>query len=103
PPACADLTSAKGTKQVFAGGKTAEGDYGESIAINDVTTSLAAPKPMVAIDFVWYPGGNWVTDSVGVYDQKLDLVTSIEPWGADSDIQQLADFNRSIVSAVDMT
>src|SRR5699024_189631 len=103
PPACADLASAKGTKQAFAGGKTAEGDYGESIAINDVTTSLATPKPMVAIDFVCYPGGNWVTDSVGVYDQKLNLVTSIEPWSEDSDFQQLADFNRSIVSAVDMT
>src|SRR5699024_4309542 len=96
PPACADLTMAEGAKQEFTDGKAAEGDCGESIAINDVTTSLAAPKPMVAIDFVCYPGGNWVTDSVGVYDQKLDLVTSIEPWGADSDVQQLADFNRSI-------
>ena len=103
PPACADLTMAEGAKQEFTDGKAAEGEYGSSIAINDVTTSLAAPKPMVAIDFVCYPGGNWVTDSVGVYDQKLDLVTSIEPWGADSDFQQLADFNRSIVSAVDMT
>ena len=103
PPACADLTMAEGAKQEFTDGKAAEGEYGESIAINDVTTSLAAPKPMVAIDFVCYPGGNWVTDSVGVYDQKLDLVTSIEPWGADSDVQQLADFNRSIISAVDMT
>lgn len=103
PPACADLTSGKEAKQDFADGKTAEGEYGESIAINDVTTSLATPKPMVAIDFVCYPGGNWVTDSVGVYDQKLDLVTSIEPWSADSGFQQLADFNRSIVSAIDMT
>ncbi|TGD08547.1 hypothetical protein [Brevibacterium sp. S111] len=103
PPACADLTMAEGAKQDFSDGKAAEGEYGESIAINDVTTSLAAPKPMVAIDFVCYPGGNWVTDSVGIYDQKLDLVTSIEPWSADSDVQKLADFNRSIVSAVDMT
>lgn len=103
PPACADLTVAEGAKQDFTDGKAAEGEYGSSVAINDVTTSLAAPKPMVAIDFVCYPGGNWVTDSVGVYDQKLDLVTSIEPWGADSDFQPLADFNRSIVSAVDMT
>jgi hypothetical protein len=103
PPACAEFTSAEGAKQDFTDGKAAEGEYGESIAINDVTTSLAAPKPMVSIDFVCYPGGNWVTDSVGVYDQKLDLVTSIEPWSADSDFQRLADFNRSIVSAVDMT
>ncbi|SDS98836.1 hypothetical protein SAMN04489751_3435 [Brevibacterium sandarakinum] len=103
PPACADLTMAEGAKQAFADGKTAEGDYGSSIAINDVTTSVATPKPMVAIDFVCYPGGNWVTDSVGVYDQKLNLVTSIEPWSEDSDFQQLADFNRSIVSAVDLT
>src|SRR5699024_11738212 len=90
PPACADLTMAEGGKQESTGGKAGEGEYGESMAINDVTTSLAAPKPMVAIDFVCYPGGNWVTDSVGVYDQKLGLVTSIEPWGADSDVQQLA-------------
>ena len=103
PPACADLTMAEGAKQAFADGKTAEGDYGSSIAINDVTTSVATPKPMVAIDFVCYPGGNWVTDSVGVYDQKLNLVTSIEPWSEDSDFQQLADFNRSIVSAIDLT
>ncbi|MGO3279753.1 MAG: hypothetical protein ACTILB_09550, partial [Brevibacterium aurantiacum] len=101
--ACADLTMAEGAKQAFADGKTAEGDYGSSIAINDVTTSVATPKPMVAIDFVCYPGGNWVTDSVGVYDQKLNLVTSIEPWSEDSDFQQLADFNRSIVSAIDLT
>jgi hypothetical protein len=92
PPACADLTMAEGAKQDFTDGRAPEGDYGESVAINDVTTSLAAPKPMVAIDFVCYPGGNWVTDSVGVYDQKLDLVTSIEPWGADSDVQQLSRF-----------
>lgn len=103
PPACADLTMAEGSKQDFSDGKAAEGEYGESIAVHDVTTSLATPKPLVAIDFVCYPGGNWVTDSVGVYDQKLNLVTSIEPWGADSDFQQLADFNRSIVSAIDMT
>ncbi|MGC2942423.1 MULTISPECIES: hypothetical protein [unclassified Brevibacterium] len=103
PPACADLTMAEGAKQDFTDGKAAEGEYGSSIAINDVTTSLAAPKPMVAIDFVCYTGGNWVTDSVGVYDQNLDLVTSIEPWSEDSDFQQLADFNRSIVSSIDMT
>lgn len=103
PPACADLTLAEGAKQDFADGKAAEGEYGESIAIHDVTTSLDTPTPMVAIDFVCYPGGNWVTDSVGVYDQKLDLVTSIEPWSADSGFQQLADFNRSIVSAIDLT
>lgn len=103
PPACADLTAAEGAKQEFTDGKAAEGEYSESIAIHDVVTSVAAPRPMVAVDFVCYPGGNWVTDSVGVYDQNLDLVTSIEPWDADSDVQQLADFNRSIVSAVDMT
>src|SRR5699024_10456674 len=100
PPACADLASAKGTKQAFAGGKTAEGDYGESIAINDVTTSLATPKTRAAIDFVCYRGGNWVSVSVGVYEHKLYLVTSIAPWTEDSAFQQLAAFNRSFVSAV---
>jgi hypothetical protein len=103
PPGCADFTSQNGSKQAFTDGKTADGEYGESIAIHKVTQSVATPKPMVAIDFVCYPGGNWVTDSVGVYDQNLDLVTSIEPWSEDSDVQQLADLDRSIITGVDLT
>lgn len=103
PSACAEFALRKDAKQSFDDGKTAEGEFRESIAMHDVTPSTATAKPLVAIDFVCSSGGNWVTDSVGVYSQDLDLVTSIEPWSEDSDFHQLADFNRSIFSAVDMT
>ncbi|HCG56504.1 MULTISPECIES: hypothetical protein [Brevibacterium] len=103
PSACAEFALRKDAKQAFDDGKTAEGEFRESIAMNDVTPSTATTKPLVAIEFVCSSGGNWVTDSVGVYSQDLDLVTSIEPWSEDSDFHQLADFNRSIFSAIDMT
>lgn len=43
PPACADLTSGKEAKQDFADGKTAEGEYGESMGLMQglVTPDLA--------------------------------------------------------------
>lgn len=103
PPACADFAVRKGPKQTFADGKTAEGEFRESIAMHGITPSIGAPKPLMAIEFVCYSGGNWVTDSVGVYNQKLELVTSVEPWSEDSDFRHLADFNRSIFSTIDLT
>ncbi|WP_350269045.1 hypothetical protein AAFP32_10175 [Brevibacterium sp. CBA3109] len=103
PPACADFAMRTDSKQAFTDGKTAEGEFRESVAMHDITPSIGTPKPLVAIEFVCYSGGNLVTDSVGVYDQKLDLVTSIEPWSGDSDFHQLADFKRSIFSTIDLT
>lgn len=103
PPACADFAMRKGSKLAFADGKTAEGKYKESIAMHYITSSVGTSKPLVAVDFVCYSGGNLVTNSVGVYDQALNLVTSVEPWGEDSDFGQNADFTRSIFSAIDLT
>lgn len=103
PPACADLAVLNDSKQNFSDGKTSTGKFGESIAMSTITPSVASPTPLVAVEFVCYSGGNYVTDSVGVYDQNLKLVNAIEPWGEDSDVQPLADFSRSIFTSIDLT
>lgn len=103
PPACADFAMRTDSKQTFTDGKTAEGEFRESVAMHDITPSIGTPKPLLAIEFVCYSGGNLVTDSVGVYSQDLDLVSSIEPWSEDSDFHRLADFNRSIFSTINLT
>lgn len=89
PPQCADFAhhSSGGDADTvtFSGGVATSTDDAATITLMDRVSTTVSGTPVAVVTMQCFGGGNYSTDSVGVYDGSLDLVAGSDPW-ADGEI-----------------
>lgn len=89
PPQCADFAhhSSGGDADTvtFSGGVATSTDDAATITLMDRVSTTVSGTPVAVVTMQCFGGGNYASESIGVYDASLDLVAGSDPW-ADGEV-----------------